>query len=88
MLILPLYFLACGGFIESNMGSLRYPESNKTLKYGSNLNCAWTIVVNDSSVLNISFVWIEIEKSNDCHLDYVEVKANKLYFHSYFNGHQ
>jgi len=70
-----LYLLACGGYLKiPDQTTLRYPEPNITSTYQSNLNCVWTLVANDSFVLNISFVWIDIEKSNNCKFDYIEVK--------------
>ncbi|XP_029345463.1 cubilin isoform X3 [Acyrthosiphon pisum] len=66
----------CGGYFDTNNGSIQYPESNTTLTYKSNMNCAWMIDVNLSLVINISFVWIDIEKSITCSLDYVEIKNN------------
>lgn len=41
------------------------------------MNCAWIIEVLPRYVINISFVWIDIEKTYDCSFDSVEVKAKK-----------
>lgn len=65
--------------MSSDSGMIRYPESNTTLTYESNLNCAWTIEVNSSLVVNMTFIWIDVEKSPKCSYDYVEVKLYNLY---------
>jgi len=38
------------------------------------MNCAWLIEVHSKRVINISFVWIDIENTKTCLFDYVEVK--------------
>ncbi|XP_029345465.1 cubilin isoform X2 [Acyrthosiphon pisum] len=68
------YLEVCGGYFDTLNGSIKYPESNTTLTYQSNLNCLWMIKVNSSRVINISFVWLDIEKSINCSSDYVEIK--------------
>lgn len=68
--------------LYSEAGTIRYPQpsSQKTPTYPSNLNCAWTIETNVSLVLNLTFAWIDVEKSVQCGFDYVEVKIhNKCY---------
>lgn len=74
------YFKECGGYFDTNNGSIEYPESNTTLTYQSNLNCLWLIKVNSSRLINISFVWIDIEKSINCTSDNVEVNVFYFYF--------
>ncbi|XP_022177373.1 cubilin-like [Myzus persicae] len=64
---------SCGGYFDTFNGTLKFPESNTSLTYQSNMNCAWTIIVNSSSVINMSFVWIDIEKTMTCSFDYVEI---------------
>lgn len=68
------YFEGCGGYFDTSNGTLQYPVSNTTATYPSNTNCVWTIEVNSSRVINISLVWIDIEKTNICSFDYLEVK--------------
>jgi len=80
MYLMQIYFKECGGIFDTNNGSIEYPESNTTLTYKSNMNCAWIINVNLSLVINISFVWIDTEKSINCSLDYVEVSTFCFYF--------
>uniref|UniRef100_A0A2H8TEF1 Cubilin n=1 Tax=Melanaphis sacchari TaxID=742174 RepID=A0A2H8TEF1_9HEMI len=63
----------CGGYIDTSNGTIQYPVSNTSSTYPSNSNCEWTIDVNSSSVINMSFVWIDIEKTNTCSFDYVEI---------------
>ncbi|XP_050435751.1 cubilin [Adelges cooleyi] len=64
---------SCGGYLMESKGEIRYPETNNTATYESNLNCAWSIDVNDTQVVNMSFVWIDVEKSIDCRFDSVEI---------------
>ncbi|KAL5234243.1 hypothetical protein ACI65C_001653 [Semiaphis heraclei] len=64
---------SCGGYFDTFNGTIKFPDSNTSLTYQSNMNCAWTIDVNSSRVVNMSFVWIDIEKSNICSYDYVEI---------------
>lgn len=75
MIKLNFNFLECGGVLQSDSGMIHYPESNTTQTYENNLNCGWTIKVNSSLVVNMTFIWIDIEKSAKCSLDYVEVKV-------------
>jgi len=82
MYLFQTYFKGCGGYFDTSNGSIQYPESNTTSTYQSNMNCAWMIEVNPSQVINISFVWIDIEKSLTCSSDYV--KVNYFYFILYF----
>lgn len=56
-------------------GTIRYPETNIT--YQENLNCVWNIQTDARNVLNISFDWINVEKTNNCMFDYVEVRLYK-----------
>ncbi|KAF0762933.1 cubilin, partial [Aphis craccivora] len=63
----------CGGYFDTSNGTLQYPVSNTTATYPSNTNCAWTIEVNSSRVINISLIWIDIEKTNICSFDYLEI---------------
>lgn len=72
--------LECGGVLISHNGTIRFPESNSTQEYSSNANCAWTIEVNSSLVINLTFIWIDIEKSRECKFDFVEVKFYKCYY--------
>ncbi|VVC39264.1 EGF-like, conserved site,EGF-like calcium-binding domain,CUB domain,EGF domain,EGF-like calcium- [Cinara cedri] len=66
----------CGGFLFVPNITIRHPESNTT--YLDNENCVWNIIVNETKVLNISFVWIDVEKSIDCFRDYIEITNNEI----------
>lgn len=70
--------LECGGYFFSTNGTIKYPESNTTLEYKSNLNCAWIINVSPTNIVNISFNWIDIENSTDCSFDSITVQFNKI----------
>jgi len=77
--LIKTYFKGCGGYFDTSNGSIQYPESNTTLTYQSNMNCAWMIEVNPSRVVEISFVWIDIENSLTCSFDYVKVNYFDFY---------
>ncbi|VVC39263.1 EGF-like, conserved site,EGF-like calcium-binding domain,CUB domain,EGF domain,EGF-like calcium- [Cinara cedri] len=63
----------CGGYFKTPNGIIQYPEPNTTLKYNNNLDCAWIIEVAWTSVINISFDWIDLENSTTCNFDYVSI---------------
>ncbi|XP_050535178.1 cubilin [Daktulosphaira vitifoliae] len=64
----------CGGDLFESEGEIHYPISNTTSTYDSDLNCYWTIEINNSKIIKISFEWIDLEKSYDCRSDYVEIR--------------
>lgn len=68
---------ACGGYFHTPNGTIRYPDSNATLQYGANLNCAWAIDVESAYVVNVTFDWIDVENSTDCRYDSVTVKFDR-----------
>lgn len=64
---------ACGGVLMGLRGTLRYPPSDN---YPHNSRCAWLIKTNVTQVLNITFTRFDVERSQDCHFDWLQVSAD------------
>ncbi|KAK3892747.1 hypothetical protein Pcinc_003437 [Petrolisthes cinctipes] len=62
---------ACGGDLTSASGELatpHYPEP-----YPTNIECVWTISAGPGNRLQLNFIEFDIEASDGCNLDYLEV---------------
>ncbi|XP_077300380.1 cubilin homolog [Arctopsyche grandis] len=62
----------CGGVMNAEEGSIVYPEVNST-SYGHNTRCAWVIKTKPDKVLNVTFTKFNLELSNDCLYDWVQI---------------
>ncbi|KAG5893859.1 hypothetical protein JTB14_005468 [Gonioctena quinquepunctata] len=64
---------SCSDFIRSDNGTLKYPSGDfDSLNQRS--NCAWKIITNSSTkVLNITIKMLDIEESDGCQLDFLEI---------------
>jgi cubilin len=67
----------CGGLRSSSNGTISYPDSTD-LNYAHNSRCAWLIKTNNTKVLNITFTKFDIEVSNDCKYDWLQVINVKI----------
>lgn len=61
----------CGGVLSDFNGTLKYPTDGGN--YQHNAKCAWLIKTNITKVLNITFKSFELEASNDCRFDWLQV---------------
>ncbi|KAF5295928.1 hypothetical protein FQR65_LT10359 [Abscondita terminalis] len=65
----------CGGIFNGETGAIttpRYPSS-----YPMNVQCEWTIKVAAGNELTLSFIEFDLVPSQNCHLDYVEIREGK-----------
>lgn len=68
---------ACGGVLTGLSGTLKYPPSDN---YPHNSRCAWLIRTNMTQVLNVTFTKFNLEGSNECRFDWLQV-----IYHLYIN---
>lgn len=61
----------CGGVLTDTNGTLKYPTDGG--RYHHNAKCAWLIRTNLTKVLNITFKSFNLEASNDCRFDWLQV---------------
>lgn len=66
---------ACGGFLRSEAGTLRFPHSNNSNVYPHGVNCGWVIITNSSLVLNVTFTYFDIEGGLLCNYDWLQVRC-------------
>lgn len=66
---------ACGGFLRSEAGTLRFPHSNNSAEYPHGVNCGWVIVTNRTLVLNVTFKHFNVESSPLCNYDWLQVSS-------------
>ncbi|XP_034244978.1 cubilin [Thrips palmi] len=64
---------ACGGFLRSEAGTLRFPHSNNSNVYPHGVNCGWVIITNTSMVLNVTFTHFEVEDGTQCNYDWLQI---------------
>lgn len=67
-------FLACGGEIHAVSGrfsSPNYPES-----YPASTECVWIMGGSPGNRVSMNFIFFDIEDSDNCNRDYVEVHAD------------
>lgn len=65
----------CGGVRSDESGTLRYPEDPNG-SYSHNSRCAWLIKTNITKVLSVNFTKFDLEPSNDCKFDWLQVSVN------------
>ncbi len=61
----------CGGVITSATGSLASP--NYPMPYHHNADCQWEIRISAGSKIQFVFIDVDLEQSDDCGYDYVEL---------------
>lgn len=62
---------ACGGVLNGLTGTLKYPPSEN---YPHNSRCAWLIKTNVTQVLNVTITKFNLENSQDCRFDWLQVE--------------
>ncbi|KAK2147338.1 hypothetical protein LSH36_558g01028 [Paralvinella palmiformis] len=62
----------CGGQLTSDSGTVISP--NFPNAYPHNAQCIWTIAVPDTEVITLTFTDLNIETTQNCRYDYVEVR--------------
>ncbi|WAR06690.1 CUBN-like protein, partial [Mya arenaria] len=62
----------CGADLVTSTGSFVSP--NYPMPYGHNAECIYTITTSRGSLIQLSFVDIDIENNRQCRYDYVEVR--------------
>ncbi|KAM9673713.1 cubilin [Trichechus inunguis] len=70
---------ACGGtfhMAEGTFNSPGYPEV-----YPSNVECVWNIVSSPGNQLQLSFITFQLEDSQDCSRDFVEIREGNATGH-------
>lgn len=67
---------ACGGILNSVNGTLKYPLG---ATYPHNSRCAWLIKTRPDKVLNITFTKFNLEQSQECRYDWLQVS---LFIHT------
>ncbi|GLG98263.1 Cubilin homolog [Gryllus bimaculatus] len=65
---------ACGGNFTSEHGAFSSPEYPNT--YSINSECVWTISTSPGNRVTVGFRAFELEQSDNCNKDYLEVRAN------------
>ncbi|XP_048481076.1 cubilin-like [Plutella xylostella] len=65
---------ACGGELTSEQGSIATP--NYPGSYPANTNCEWTLKTSPGNRVYITFERFNIEYSEGCNKDYLEVREN------------
>ena len=65
----------CAKKIHEPSGVIVSPDSNGDGFYDNNVNCHWTITVDDDHVIRYAFIYFEVEYSDNCDKDVVRVCA-------------
>ncbi|XP_035226250.1 cubilin homolog, partial [Stegodyphus dumicola] len=61
----------CGGFLNGNTGTLKFPENG--VHYIHVMGCAWVITVDDDKVVNITFEHFGLESGLNCEFDFLQL---------------
>lgn len=64
-------FTGCGGILKENAGVVKSPEHPDY--YQSDLICMWIIVAPPGDVIQLTWLLFNLEESNSCSFDYVEI---------------
>lgn len=62
----------CVGDLRVQAGIITYPEEVNS-NYTNMQDCFWTITVGEDKIIKLRFEWIDIEPSDTCEYDYLEV---------------
>ena len=54
-------------------GEIRSLDRDHDGKYDSDLDCTWTIHMAPNQLVEVTFLYVELEESVTCHFDYLEV---------------
>jgi len=64
---------ACGGELSSARG--RFASPSFPANYPTGAQCVWTVGGSPGNRVQLSFISFDVEESDNCHSDYVEVHA-------------
>ncbi|XP_069067650.1 cubilin [Pleurodeles waltl] len=64
---------ACGGTLLAQSGSFSYPNNPGSQRYDHRVSCSWVIRTNPSKVLRVTFPYFQLESSQRCSFDYLQV---------------
>ena len=59
--------------LNQTSGWIASPDLDGDGLYDFNLNCSWTIEVDETNVIAFRILYMDISPSEDCHLDYLLV---------------
>ncbi|XP_054159895.1 LOW QUALITY PROTEIN: cubilin-like [Oppia nitens] len=62
----------CGGSLNSEVGTFSFPIDRMTT-YPNQVSCAWGLTTTSGKVLNITFHSFNIEYTNDCSYDFLQI---------------
>ncbi|XP_034489715.1 cubilin homolog [Drosophila innubila] len=68
-------FSSCNGMLVGQTGRLRYPPGGSS--YQHNAQCAWVIRTNESQVLNVTFQSFNLEDSQECRFDWLQINDGR-----------
>ena len=74
----------CGGLFKNLNGTLQYPAAN--IPYDHGLNCAFVIITNVTRVLNLTFTNFDVEASQTCRFDFLQVRLRKNFTNILYNA--
>ncbi|XP_013797015.2 cubilin [Apteryx mantelli] len=63
----------CGGYLSGSRGTFSYPNNPSSQWYDNRVSCAWVIRTNPNKILHISFPFFQLEASNDCNSDFLQI---------------
>ncbi|GAB1597687.1 hypothetical protein Ahia01_000045300, partial [Argonauta hians] len=65
----------CGGILSDEIGTITSP--NYPNSYPNNIYCVWKIIGDEGRKINLTFVTIDVESSENCSKDYIDVLNGK-----------
>lgn len=68
--------IACGGDLQALQGSFTSPEYPNS--YPNDIECVWTIKSSPGSKVMVTFSFFNIQQSDHCNRDYVEIRETNL----------
>ncbi|NXD11879.1 CUBN protein, partial [Nothocercus nigrocapillus] len=63
----------CGGYLSGSRGTFSYPNNPSSQRYDNKVSCAWVIQTNPNKILRITFPFFQLEASNDCNSDFLQI---------------
>lgn len=67
-------YLGCGGLFRGKNGIIASPHYPKS--YPINIECIWNIVATEGNHMLLSITMLDIDKSENCNEDYLEIRNN------------
>ena len=63
----------CGGTIRDVTGMISYPDVDNKVQYDNKIDCCWQIFANETDRIEIYFLRLDLQRSDGCISDYLEV---------------